>query len=108
MSKLYYDHLIAYEEIELEISKISQSREEKEELWQIVDEMIHHKVLDLVLSKLPKDKHQEFMEKFVAAPHDEGLFDYLNDKIGDDVEKLIKTELDKLAKDILKEIKQSK
>jgi hypothetical protein len=106
MSKLYYDHLIAYEDIEIEISKISQSREEKEELWQIVDEMIHHKVLDLVLSKLPKDKHQEFMEKFVSAPHDEGLFDYLNDKIGDDVEKLVKKELDELAKEILKDLKK--
>jgi hypothetical protein len=108
MSKLYYDHLIAYEDIEIEIDKISQTKEEREELWQIVDEMIHHKVLDLVLSKLPKDKHQEFMEKFVAAPHDEGLFDYLNEKIGDDVEKLIKKELDNLAKDILKDLRQKK
>jgi len=105
--KIFYDDLIVFEELEVEINKVSQSKEEKQELWQIVDEMIHHKVLDLVLSKLPKDQHQEFMDKFLAAPHDESLFDYLNAKIGDDVEKLIKKELDNLAKEILLSVRMA-
>ena len=107
MSKIFYDRLIVFEEIETEINKVSKSKEEKTELWQIVDEMIHHKVFDLLLGRLPKDQHQEFMDKFLAAPHDEALFTYLNDRIGEDVEKLIKKELDSLAKDILKEIKKN-
>jgi len=107
MSKIFYDKLIVFEEIEAEINKVSKSKEEKNELWQIVDEMIHHKVFDLLLSKLPRIQHQEFMDKFLAAPHDEALFTYLNARIGEDVEKLIQKELDSLAKDILKEMKRS-
>lgn len=105
--KIFYDKLIVFEKIEAEIAKVSQSKEEKEELWRIVDEMIHHKVLDMILKKLPKDQHQEFMDKFLAAPHDESLLDYLSAKIGDDAEKLIKKEMDALASEILKEIKHS-
>jgi len=104
--KIFFDRLIVFEEIEVEINKVSTTKEEKQDLWQIVDEMIHHKVLDLLLGKLPKAYHQEFMDKFLTAPHDETLFTYLNAKIGDDVEKLIKQELDNLASDILKELKQ--
>ena len=105
MSKIFYDHLIVYEQIEVVINQVSQSPEEKQDLWQIIDEMIHHKVLDFLLSKLPKDSHREFMDKFLSAPHDEDLFNYLNQKIGTDVEKLVKEELASLAANILKEIK---
>lgn len=108
MSKLFFDHLIVLEDLEKEIKAVSQSQEEKEELWSLVDEIVHHKTLGCILDKLPQKNHQEFMEKFHKAPHDESLMEYLKDKVGQNIEELIKAEIGSLAFEILQEIKSKK
>ncbi len=105
MSKLFFDHLIVLEEVNVFINKTAQNQEEKEELWGLVDEIIHHKVFDVILGKLPRKHHEEFLEKFHASPHDESLIDYLKEKIGQNIEELIKQEIGSLGEEILKEIK---
>ena len=107
MSKLFFDKLIAFEEVEKVIKKHSTSKEEREELWQLVDEMIHHRVLGCVLDKLPANHHQEFLEKFHQSPHDESLIGYLTEKIGENAEELIKQEIGSLAYELLQEIQNS-
>jgi len=69
MSKLFYDHLLYLEEVEIEIKNRASSKEEKEELWGLVDEIISHKVLEKVLDKLPRESHEEFLELFHKSPH---------------------------------------
>lgn len=101
MSKIFYDRLIVFEEVEAEIKKVAKTPEEKEELWKEVDEIIHHKLMGCVLEKLPKDYHHEFLEKFEKAPQDEGLFKFLTEKVGEDIEAFLKVELEKLKKEIL-------
>ena len=108
MSKLFFDHLVVYEEVEKGISKVAKSQEERDELWQIVDELVHHRALGFILDKLPRAHHEEFLEKFHQAPYDEGLFDYLKEKIGENVEELLKEELGGLAYELLEEIMGSK
>jgi hypothetical protein len=76
MSRIFYDHLISFEEISIKIDSITSSKEEKEELWQLIDEMVHHRIVDLVLSKLPESHHHEFLEKLYNAPHSEELITY--------------------------------
>ena len=68
MSKIFYDHLIILEEIKVYISRVSSSQEEKEELWNLVDEIVHHRIFSMVLDKLPKEHHDNFMNKFYKAP----------------------------------------
>jgi len=105
MSRLYYDRIIVLEDVERQIGLVAQSPEEKSELWEIVDEMVHHRVLGCILNRLSTKHHQEFLEKFESAPYDESLFDYLKEKIGDNIEELIKQEIGGLAFEILQEIK---
>jgi transcriptional regulator of NAD metabolism len=105
MSKIFYDRIIILEKVEKEINSIAQTEEEKDELRQIVDEIIHHKVFGCILKKLPERNHQEFLQKFNEAPHDETLFDYLKEKIKEDIEELIKQEMGNLAYEILQDIK---
>jgi hypothetical protein len=106
MSKLFYDHLISLTEVEIEIKKNSSSKEEREELWMLVDEIINHKVIEKVLDKLPRENHEEFLELFHKAPHDEELiFGYLKTKAGENIESDLKRDLDNLGKDLLREIK---
>lgn len=108
MSKLFFDHLIVLDEVELEIKKTGVSKEEQEELWGIVDEIVHHKVFDAILSRLPREHHEEFLGMFHAAPHDEKfIFEYLKVKIGDNIEDLLKQELGGLAFDLLKDLRSN-
>ena len=100
MSIIFYDHLTVIEGLDKKIKKLTSSNEEMQELWFYVEELIHHRVLDCCLGNLPTEHHHEFLEKFHNHPHDIGLLGYLNEKIGKDVEKLIKEEMKKLEKEI--------
>ncbi|MBI4153648.1 hypothetical protein HY503_01500 [Candidatus Woesebacteria bacterium] len=108
MAKIFYDHLVVYEEVEKGIDKIAKSQEERDELWQIVDELVHHRALGFILDKLPRAHHEEFLEKFHQSPHDEALFAYLKEKIGDNIEELLRQELGNLAYELLEEISGTK
>lgn len=106
MSKLFYDHLIILEELEHHIKSATQSVEEKEELWNIVDEIIHHRVLGCILEKLPDEHHPEFLDKFHETPYDEALLEYLSERINEDLGDVIGQEIEMLEKEILEELKQ--
>ena len=108
MSKLFFDHLIYLEEVEIEIKKSASSSEEREELWKLVDEIVTHKVLGKVLDKLPREHHEEFLELFHKCPHDEvRIFGYLRSKAGDSIEEDLKNDLKNLGQDLLRELKLS-
>jgi hypothetical protein len=102
MSKVFYDRLISLEQLEKEIKKHAKTKEEREELYELVDEMIHHKVVGCILDKLPNNHHKEFLTKFAKRPYDDGLMDYLKEKIVDDVEEFIRAEINSLAVELLK------
>ena len=113
MSKIFYDHLIILEEVETEIKNISETSEEKEELWRLVDEIIHHRVIISILDRLPLEHHHEFLSKFHEAPHHEGHLQFLNQlalfkEEEENIEQVIKTEINNLEKEILREIKSLK
>ena len=105
MSHIFYDHLIIFEEIEAEVKKVAKTPEEKEELWSLVDELIHHRSLEAILDSLPQELHTEFLDKFHKAPYDEGLMEYLKEKISENFEEILRTELGNLAYEIISEIR---
>lgn len=107
MSKLFYDHLIVLTEVEAEIKNTAETEEERHELWQIVDEIIHHRMLEFFLDRLAHEHHDEFLEKFHEAPHDEMHIHYLNERVGGEIEDLISQEIDSLSSEILQVIKSS-
>lgn len=109
MSKLFFDHLLELKELDREIKKVAKTKEEREELWLLVDEIIHHKAMGCILDRLPKDNHEEFLEMFHAAPHNEDLLiGYLKNKIGDNIETILRSELGDLAYELLKDVKGKK
>ncbi len=106
MSKLFFDHLLEFKKIDKEIKRVAKTSEEREELWGLVDEIIHHKVMGCILDKLPRDSHEEFLEMFHSAPHDEELiFGYLRTKVGVDIEENLKHEIAKISEELLGEMK---
>ena len=105
MTKVFYDHLIVREEIDLELEKYELSTVEKEELIQLIDETLHHEILNLVLANLPVEKHEEFLQQFHNDPENEHHLIYIKRITGKDLSKLIKQEAQKVKKEILSQIK---
>ncbi|HKC05203.1 MAG TPA: hypothetical protein VKC54_05030 [Patescibacteria group bacterium] len=106
MSKLFFDHLLEFKKIDKEIKEVAKTAEEREELWGLVDEIIHHKVMGCILDKLPRVHHEEFLEMFHSAPHDEELiFGYLRGKVGADIEEKLKKEIEGMSEELLVEMK---
>ena len=101
---IFYDHLITLEDIEKELNSFEGSDEELHELWHVVDEILHHRILELLLDHLPRNHHEEFLSKFYLSPHDTALIRYLNEKIKEDIEELIRNEVKKVSLEIIKDI----
>lgn len=105
MSKLFFDKLVDFKKLEKKISSIITTSDEKHEYWQIVDELIHHRVLHCVLNELDEKHHEEFLVKLHEAPHDEGLIDYLTSKITKDVREFLRLEIQSVNHEVLADIR---
>jgi len=101
MSKVFFDQLTNLSKVEKRIDKVARIHEEKLELWRLVDEILHHRVLGCILEKLPEKYHEEFLEEFSKRPYDEGLFNYLKKKIGEDIKDFIRGEMALLVMELL-------
>lgn len=99
MTKLFWDHLIAIEEIEMKIDEHGLVKEEKFKLLQIVRQTFDAKILEGVLSNLPTEKHKHFLDKFHQAPHHPKLLEFLKEEVED-----IEEKISQLAKNLKKEI----
>ncbi len=109
MSKIFWDRLLTLDDLDREVKKVTKTHEEREEIWHLIDEIIHHKAMGCILDRLPRGDHEEFLEMFRKSPHDEDLiFGYLEKKIGENTEEILKQELGSVAFDLLKEVKSSK
>ena len=110
MSKIFYDHLIIFEEIDNALKGEGLESEERDELHQLIDEMIHHRVLGCILDHLPREHHEEFLERFHQTPYDEGLIQYLQEKTPKDldIEEKIKEAVEQLKQELLLELKKKK
>jgi len=104
MSKIFYDYLVELNELDSIIKNSVDGSDEKEELWQIIDEMIHHKLLGCILDRLPEEHHHDFLEKFYECPYDQNLIEFINNLIDERIEDVIKDEIDILKNEILNEV----
>ncbi|HJY98591.1 MAG TPA: hypothetical protein VJ227_02675 [Patescibacteria group bacterium] len=105
MSKLFFDRLVELKKIDKEIRRIAKTQEDREEIWALVDEIVHHRVMGCILDKLPREHHEEFLEIYHKSPHDEELlFGYLKEKAGPDIEDLIKQEVGGINTELLEEV----
>lgn len=103
MSKVFYDQLVILSDLEIKIGSLGLEPEEKEALGQLVEETVHFRVLTIILDSLPQESHEEFLDSFHQAPHEENLLEYLKEKI-EDIEEKIKGEIGELEKSLLEEL----
>lgn len=103
MAKLFYDHLISIHEVLRELDKHKLSHDEKIDLIKTIDTTIHYQVVDTILTYLPREKHQEFIDNFHNKPHDKKHLKYLK-SYKEDIEKEIQKAVKKTTREILKDL----
>lgn len=108
MAKIFYDHLVVVEEVTEKLEKYDLDAVSLQELVLLIGETLHQEILDLILTHLPDNLHEDFLARFYRDPGDAGLLDYLKTHTGKDIEKLIKLEAQKVKREILAEIKSAK
>lgn len=101
MSKVFYDHLVDFSELESLIKRNITDPSEREEIYRIIDEIVHHRVLGCILDRLPREHHSGFLNEVSERPHDEGILEYLKDKVVEDVAEFIKREIHGLSVELL-------
>lgn len=105
MSHIFYDNLLDLSEVEKYVKKHVKNEHERDEIYHLIDEIVHHRVVGCILDKLPSEHHKEFLEKFSDAPHDMALMGYLVSRIGGDVSEFIRKEVYLLGSELLELIR---
>ena len=101
MSFIFYDYLLNIDELNVVIKKSTSDEIERHELWGIVDEIVHHNVLECIFSNLPKDYHIEFAEYMYDIPYDHQVLKFLDEKIGGSIETLITERINEVEKNLM-------
>lgn len=99
MRKVFWDHLIKIDEIHIQIDSHGFTKDEKHNLLHIAYQTIDMRVMETILTHLPKEKHKQFLEYFAKEPHHPKLLDMLKKDIYD-----IEDKIQNVVKDIKKEI----
>ncbi len=107
-TKIFYDHLILIEEIEITLMTKQITREECDEILHLVDKTMHSEILHKILQHLPHHHHEEFLTRLHATPHDSKIMTFLKDHTPVDIEKEILLTANKVKKKVLREIETAK
>ncbi len=107
-AKVFFDHLVLHEDLTADLNLHKLEPEEKEELLQVVDEIMHHHILDIILKHLPKEHHTEFVSRLSANPSDPSHIGYLKERVSVDIEKEISDHASKVKQELKKEISKAK
>jgi len=108
MSNVFYDHLVNIGEIMAIVDVTDLSQKEREELAELIDNTMHHHILDEILTHLPVEHHKPFLERLAHAPHDPGLLISAKELTTIDIEKAITKRAKAVKKELLGTIRSSK
>ena len=101
MSKVFYDHLVDLTDVERAVKKHIKNPEARDEIFHLIDEIVHHRVTGCVLNCLPEEHHEDFVKNVHEKPHDENLMDYLKQRVVEDVEEFVKNEAKTLSQELI-------
>lgn len=100
MSKVFYDFLLDFGGVEKRVNAVVETTEERHELWQLIDEIIHHRLMGCVFDCLPQGYYEEFLGMFEEKPYDENLIEFLEEKSQTNIHQTIAREIEKIISEI--------
>lgn len=103
--KNFYTHLVEVESLVVELDQMDLTDDEKIHLASLIDSNLHHTILDAVLSELPEEEKEKFMQALAEDDHQK-IWDHLNSKV-DNIEEKIKKAAEDLKRELHEDIKES-
>ncbi len=101
MAKLFYDHLITWEKLTRSLDTLGAAGEERLEIIEIIEESLHTEILIVILTHLPREQHEVFLDRFHAAPHDASHLDFIKSHGHTDIEDKIRSRSAELIEEII-------
>lgn len=101
MSILFYDHLIKKEPIILLLEQSEDPENRKAKARQLIDDIIHHELLNFILDRLEEPKHHTFLSLIEQRPYDPEIIAYLQDHISPQIE----AEIERFADELIAKIR---
>lgn len=102
----FYSHLVSIESILVELDDMDLSESEKKQLAYLVDANLHHTVLDAILSQLPEQQKERFLQHIHENDHDK-IWEHLNEH-AENIEEKIKKAAEDLKLELHQDIKEAK
>lgn len=106
MKKNFFDHLIELDDLHEEIRSLDMSDDEKIHILKMVDESIHHTILDAILSELSDEDKKTFLKHLDSENHDT-VWDFVNSRI-ESIEEKIKKAADDIKTELHTDVKSTK
>ena len=104
MATLFYDHLIDWQRLEDAFARLELEPEERAELWEHAEHTLHTEVIMVFVSHLPKEKHEEFITRFHAAPFDSSHLHFVVSHTTSDVDSAVKERANAVINEMLAEL----
>lgn len=93
MSLLFYDHWLNFDKLERRVRKVIGKNDDFDEICQIIDEIIQHRIIISILKVLPKEHHRDFATLLAKNPASDEVLDFLKARMKEDVMKVVKEAL---------------
>ena len=103
MSSLFFDHLININQLQSRIDQLEITELELHQLHRQIDELIQHRVVEVILDRLHQDHHHTFISNLQQNPADTEILVWLNQYI-QDVESQIQKAIQELEQELIQEI----
>jgi len=100
--KFFYSHLIETSQIEIKLSQMSISKDERAHLTSLMEANIHSTVVNTILSELSEEDKKTFLKNLVSDNHQETL-EHLQSKI-ENLEKKIKEAAELIIFEMLEDL----
>lgn len=105
MKKHFYSHIVETSSVSLALGEMELTKDERKHLVSLVEENLHHAILEAVLSELSKKDKQEFLVLLATDDYDK-IWKLLKDRVTHIEDKIKQTAQD-LKKEIHKDIEDS-
>lgn len=104
MATVFYDHLIDWESLEKALAMLELDREIQHQYLDEIEHTVHTEVLTVITEHLPEEHHEDFLERFHAAPHDPSHLHYIVSHGHPDVELAIQAKANQVIAEIIVEL----
>lgn len=82
MKQHFYSEIVNIESLKIELRAYALDPEEHEELMSLAEEMVHHAILDMILSELSEEDKKTFLLYIIEEPG-ERIWEHLLPRIDD-------------------------